>query len=115
MTSLRIANGEFYRGADKVPTVIGDPEQIECLRAANRKLEILSTDGERVEVELNISASVRFKCSCGSCIYFESDDNDSEDDAYSDLDGAKETCACGAKYRLSYDDDNREWVVTKID
>lgn len=115
MAKLRIVNGEFYRGEDKVPVVIGDPEQIECLQAANRELEILSTNGRRVEVGLDVCASVHFKCPCGSTVYFESNGNDSEDQALDDLDGAKETCICGAKYRLSYDDDDNTWVVSKID
>lgn len=101
MSELIIKDGQFYRDGQVVPPVIGDAEQIACLRRYEKREENLK-NGVDVDISYHIQAEAVFKCFCGRSLTIETDSYQyNEDDAYDDLPGKTTTCwNCRRKYEL---------------
>lgn len=68
---LELRGGEFYRGGQKVPTMIGDTEQIALLKKIERNRERCEKDGigcDFTASNIEFDAEISFECICGAQI-----------------------------------------------
>lgn len=90
MEKLIIKNGQFFRGGEVAPTMIGDAEQIATLKRYQRK------GATKSRVKLQIKGTVEFECICGVKILDEI--NKQSDAGFSTV----WTCPfCGERYKIS--------------
>ncbi len=122
MNELTIKHGQFYRGNEIVKPVCGDTEQIECLKKFDKAREKASCDGIEVEMDVDISYELHFKCVCGRQLKFEGSDYgvriyDCIEDLVIDdirlLDKKTKCSNCGTKYYSKVDNEGNIVAVLK--
>ena len=106
MANLLIKNGKFYnKEGEIVPLEFGNVEQIRAIKEHEQKIEELKGDGYEIEVdfEVTVEASAKFRCTCGSWLFF-TVDADEEDDISCFEGYPNKKCGCGCTYELEVDD-----------
>lgn len=107
-TKLKLKNGAFYRGNEKVPMEIGNAEQIALLKKRERNIADAEENGIGCDFDvedISFDAEISFECICGAQV------NDSrhvsfaeradDDAAEAEWDLREVTCCkCGMKYEI---------------
>jgi hypothetical protein len=112
--SLQLIDGKFYRNGKVEPIEFGNTEQIKLMNEVKQQFEDLAGDGLVVDpddIEIQVKATIKVKCSCGQTIYFE---EEAEDESMIDFEGQEHTCRrCRKEYKASMNEDDN-WVVKLI-
>lgn len=108
---IKIVKGKFYdENNNLVPPVVGDAEQIEAIKKAEKVLSDLKENGvvihnRSLDCEpISYKTTAVFNCPCGKRVRFENESEDEDD--WECLDGVEEGCwNCDTDYILEYKDD----------
>lgn len=103
--SLVVRDGALYDKDGVLQKLeFGNIEQIKAIREHERKIHELENDGVELdpEFEVEVTASVEFRCTCGKYVYFYTD-AEYEDDIRG-FNDQKKKCKCGINYKLEAKD-----------
>jgi len=102
MKGLNIVNGKFQKDGVTIPVEIGNKEQMAALEIADKRHTSFKNGLElNYTTEVNVQYSTAFKCSCGSIIHVEGED-DTEGDP-SCLVGTEKCYSCDQEYQIYKD------------
>lgn len=96
---MTLIEGKFYKDGVPVPPEFGNKEQINLIKEHEQKVEALNTDGWEVDVTIEYSYVVTFKCICGTELTIREESDDDMDQSC--VLGKTCTChKCKKKYRV---------------
>jgi hypothetical protein len=99
MGSLNIVNGKFQKDGVFVPVEFGNKEQLIAIEVADKRNTSFKNGLHlSYNTEVNIQYSAYFRCTCGSNIYMNGED-DTEDDP-SCLLGIEKCYSCNQSYEV---------------